>query len=396
MKTGEYKFNHIDHIEINKSIMDNLYASALYWVKDKYILEALVPSSFSTKHHEVDPEIKYNVGDGWAQNIQAAMDDQWPLANANYYIEVNGIKIGENTGSSTNYRYEPERIEENEEENIKYIEETSSQIASEEEVKEIAKLIKQDVEQSTALSKEDSNDIFMDEELKEALQEQMSALLELNEEYGDDEDGYLKYCEKQKKIERNFFRKFRSSVNIPDYLKKESMVIADLAFRGKDSFEINNKIKNLKFIIKSYRKSCLTRIKFQLPFGKYEEPVEVLSKEWQKHTDKILIEGLVEEKREDKDGDNHIPKGKKAIYIIYEIIDNALIQPIFHTTELLMSYTLSDHRFENPKLLKDKGINGFNKYKAFLGYVDENEVLVDFELFQLVVTDECNKEYKLI
>ncbi|WP_315120283.1 hypothetical protein [uncultured Clostridium sp.] len=39
MVTGEYRFNNTHYIEINKPLMGNLYASALYTTKGKYILD---------------------------------------------------------------------------------------------------------------------------------------------------------------------------------------------------------------------------------------------------------------------------------------------------------------------------------------------------------------------
>ncbi|MEW9097050.1 MAG: hypothetical protein AB2417_18390 [Clostridiaceae bacterium] len=73
MKTGEYRFNNMDCIEINKPLMSKLYASALYPIKGKYILEVLAPidlmKSSITYEYEEYEGTNYNIGERWSKNI---------------------------------------------------------------------------------------------------------------------------------------------------------------------------------------------------------------------------------------------------------------------------------------------------------------------------------------
>lgn len=392
MKTGEYIFNNIEHIKINKLLMNKLYASALYRMKDKFVLEVLAPSSLKTGYNKEDEEyeeINNTIVDRWSQDIKYLMRESWPLTEANYYIEVDGMKIGKNQGSTTCYRYEPEN-------NIPVNTVSEDRLNLNDVYKEnangIIKCTETNVEETFIPMRDDINTTLFYEDFMDALESGISSLFDIDSEYTDDEDSCSKYYEKQEKEEQQFFNKFRNSVTVPDYLKDESIVIADLFFWGKNLPKIDSKIKDVRFILESYRKYYLTRIKLSLPFGEYKQPINIISEEWGRSTNKIIIEGVVEQRKENND---YMPNGKKGIYIIYETIDNVLIQPFFYTTEFLMSDDLSNYTFKKAELLKDKGTNGFNKYKVFAGYVDADSVTADFELFKLVVTYECNKEFKL-
>ncbi|WP_315120274.1 hypothetical protein [uncultured Clostridium sp.] len=390
MTTGEYRFNNTDYIEINKPLMGNLYASALYPVKGKYILEVLAPrnlmKSKNTHEYEEYEETNYNIGERWSKNIAELSTSKWPLENANYYIKVNGIKVGENKGNTTGYRYEPENFIENKVEiNINSKDISNSNFIEDINTNEISK---NGIELSEISQEEAINNIFQNEDLKETLSSLMDSLSSI-----DDEEEYLKYEEEKERKEREFFNKFRSLINIPDYLKNQSIIIADLIYRSEDIIPINN-IHNLKFVFKNYTKHYVARINLKLPFGKYQKSIEIHSEQWGEFTDKILIEGVIEGGK-GEDYSINIPNGKKAIYVIYETIDNVSVKPLFYPAEYLQSYDSSTSIFDNTQLLKDKGKNGFNKYATFVGYIDENAAIADLELFQLVVTYQCNKEFVL-
>ncbi|MEW9097051.1 MAG: hypothetical protein AB2417_18395 [Clostridiaceae bacterium] len=311
------------------------------------------------------------------------------MENANYYIEVNGIKIGDNNEAATAYRYELENIIENNVEiNVDSEDISNSNFIESINTNEISK---NGIELPEISQEEAIKNIFQDEDLKETLSSLMNSLSSTPSIY--DEEEYLKYEEERERKEREFFNKFRSFVNIPDYLKNQSIIIADLIYRSEDIIPIN-KIHNLKFVFKNYTKHYVTRINLKLPFGKYEKAVEIHSEQWREFTDKILIEDVIEVGK-GEDYSTNIPSGKKAVYIIYETIDNVSVKPLFYPIEYLQSYDSSIFIFDNTQLLKDKGKNGFNKYMTFVGYIDENAAIADLELFQLVVTYQCNKEFVL-
>lgn len=69
--------------------------------------------------------------------------------------------------------------------------------------------------------------------------------------------------------------------------------------------------------------------------------------------------------------------------------------PVFYVAQYINS-KYSDFVLDNTKLLKDKGLNGFNKYMTFAGYVDEDEKICHMELFQMIISYECRDEYVLI
>ncbi|MBU5483745.1 hypothetical protein KQI86_05335 [Clostridium sp. MSJ-11] len=393
MTTGEYRFNNTDYIEINKPFMGNLYASALYPIKGKYILEILAPidlmKSSITYEYEEYEETNYNIGERWSKNISELSASKWPLENANYYIEVNGIKVGDNNKTATTYRYEPENVIENKVEiNINPEDISNSNFIEDINTNEISK---NGIELPEISQEEATNNILQDEDLKEILSSLMNSLSSTPSIY--DEEEYLKHKEEQERKEREFFNKFRSLINIPDYFKNQSIIIADLIYRSEDIIPIN-KIHNLKFVFKNYTKHYVTRINLKLPFGKYQKSVEIHSEQWGEFTDKILIEGVIEGGK-GEDYSANIPNGKKAIYVIYETINNVSVKPLFYPTEYLQSYDSSISIYDNTQLLKDKGKNGFNKYATFVGYIDENAAIADLELFQLVVTYQCNKEFVL-
>ncbi len=72
MKPGEYLFNHTEHIAINKPFIDGLFASALYFEKDKYILEVLAPGDMVCRRADCDGA-HMNLGDIWERNILEAV-----------------------------------------------------------------------------------------------------------------------------------------------------------------------------------------------------------------------------------------------------------------------------------------------------------------------------------
>lgn len=394
MKTGEYIFNDTRNVKVNKLLLDKLYVSALYIEKNKCILEVLAPTSIASKHEEYDEdyEQKLTVGESWARDLKRGMANKWPLENSNYYIEVNGMKIGKNSGSTTAYRYEPEIIKDNDYQGkieTNFVD-SHDEVNEDMNLEEVIKPTENGLQIPSISPVNEINSIFEDEDFKDAFESSLFSLCEIE----DTEDGYSKFQEKQNKKEREFFDEFRNSVTIPDYLNHESIMIADLIFKDKDISLINNKIMNLKFVIESYRKCYLTRINIKLPFGKYEEPVKIFSEEWDLYTNKIAIEGIVEVKKDNDDGIK-IPSGKKAIFVIYETIDNVLMTPIFDTTEVLQSYNYPEYIFDKIELLREKGKYGFNKYITCAGYIDENAEIADIELFSLCITYECNKEFVL-
>ncbi|GAA0176631.1 hypothetical protein SH2C18_00170 [Clostridium sediminicola] len=395
MKTGEYIFKDIKHIKINKVLMDKLYASALYFEKNKCILEVLAPHSIANTYEEYDEdhEQKLTVGESWAHNLKSAMAIKWPLEHANYYIEVNGIKIGKNFGRTTGYRYEPEIINNNEFEREKETTFINSHddVSEEKNLEEVIKPTKHGVQIPSSSPADDLKSLFEDEDLIEAFESSMSSLFEIE----DSEEGYSDFQDKWNEKERKLFYEFRNTAIIPDYLNNESMMIADLIFKDKNISLISNKIESLKFIIESYKKQYLTRINLKLPFGKFEKPVKIFSKEWSIFTEKISIEGIVEVKKDNEQGIK-IPSGKKAVFVTYETIDNVLIVSNFSTREVLQSYKRPEYLFDRIELLKEKGINGFNKYTTCAGYVDENAEIADLELFSICITCECNKEFVLL
>lgn len=373
------------YIEINKPLIGQLFATGLYCYEDKFILEIIAPRDIIGKHHD-DEDSDMTIGERWEMNLKELAESQWPLENSNYHLEVNGITVGEDAGTSTRFRYEPE--DEQKEVNHNAVPESKPDTGFHEletlKPTEKGLMIPDGSEQ-----KESIMNLFEDKEFQDTL----ISLLESIPAVDNPED-IKNYFEKKEKEEKLFFREYRSRTYIPDYLQDKSIVLAKCIFRGKNLLPLLSKIESLKFIMKRTTKYLLIRSRFVLLFG--ECHIQAKSDEWGVYTEKIWLEGIVESTREEGKVKN-MPAGKKAVFIRYETVDNVLIQPLFNTTETLMSKTLDDAMALNEtKKLEEKGKKGFNQYITFAGFVDEQADKADFELFQLIVHFELNKEIDLV
>lgn len=390
MYTGEHKAKNLECIEINKPILKGLYASTLYLNKSKWILEVLAPKELMFPVYDEESRGNYTIGEAWTLDLKRHEKNPWPLENANYYLEINGVRMGEEWASRTSYRYEDEVPDIDESESIDKIpievhDENSITMGKD-------KIAKKGIVRSEEICEHSLNKIFDDEDFNEKAISMIASLPALNLEDEGYEEEYLKYEKERNRKEKEFFLSFRKSSNIPNYLKKRPMVIASLSFKNNSFITENSEVKEVKFIFKEYKKNYLTRIKLQLNFGKYKEGFKIFSNQWNKFTDIIIIEEVRISKR--KEGSN-IPKGKKSVYIIYEILNNISVEPNFHTIELLESRDYSNVIYEKTKLLNNKGINGFNRYETIVGYIDENSSYAEVELFSIIVNYECDKEFLL-
>lgn len=398
MDVGEHRFKNVKYRDINKLFLENkLYVSAVYVLETKYILEVLVPRDFARSFGE---NYKGSIGERWERDIRGSSNTKDPLQNAKYHIEINGLKVA---SSCTSFRYEPKNFEEEVRSEI-ILEDMDEKIVDKDiPTDELLEGIQEHMwETQPSLGKE-INSLFKNEELKNALTSALASLTSLDlADANTSEKSREKYEIEKERREKAFFHKFRDSVILPEHLKNQPMIIMNLIFPLKANYKaiLNREIKSLKFVYKDYTKYFLPRINFQLPFGKFNEAVKSDSEILGDFIEKIFIEDIIECKREDEpimdSVQESMPQGKKAVYITYEILDDALVIPNFHTKELLNSQDFSQVVFTTPLLLKEKGTNGFNKYIDFVGYIDENKDLVDFELFKLIVTFVCNEEISLI
>lgn len=413
MQPGEYQFNNINCIKINKFFIDDLYASALYYSKEKYILEILVPKS-RFKQQESEEFNDYNelnitLGDRWAREFKDKIkrNKSRPLENCNYHIEINGIKIGDSMRSTICYRYEPDIIEENSSiiknelgNDSQYISNNNSDIEA--CVNGILESVKSDEVLTKVSASGELNAIFEDEDFIDALTSQIADLPPVNMEDANDQDIWKSYNEEREIKERNFFARYRNNINIPENLKNQPMVIMNLIFksRGAEHEELNNeKINEIKFIYESYFEPYLERVDMQLSLGEYNKAIKFPFKSLEEYKDKILIAGVVVNKDLENEAvkyiNKNIPRGKSAVYIIYEIIDNEEIYPMFYAKEILEANKVELIGGE-PIMLKSKGINGFNRYISFIGYVNHAVHVVDIELFSVVVKRKCGNEFLLL
>lgn len=373
-----------EYIEINKPLIGELFVTGLHCYEDKLILEIIAPRDLVRKHHEDDEDFDITIGERWAMNLKELAASQWPLENSGYHLEVNGIAIGEDAGISTRFRYEPER------------EEAGHGVAPG------LKTVTGFHELETLKSDEKGLNLPDGSEQKQSIMnllddtDFLDTLISLLDSIpvADNPEDIKNFLEEKEKEEKQFFREYRSRTYIPDYLRDKSIVLAKCIFKGKDQLSLLNEIESLKFIFKSTTKYLLIRSRFILPFG--ECFIQVKSDEWSQYTEKIWLEGIFESTGEEGIIEN-IPAGKKAVFIRYETVDNVLIQPLFYTTETLMSKTLDDAMVLNQtRKLEKKGIKGFNQYLTFAGFVDEQADKADFELFQLIVHFELNQEIDLV
>ncbi|WP_055667531.1 hypothetical protein [Desnuesiella massiliensis] len=398
MNVGEHRFKNVKYRDINKLFLENkLYVSAVYVLETKYMLEVLVPRDFARSFGE---HYKGSIGERWERDIRGNSNAKDPLQNAKYHIEINGLKVH---SCGTSFRYEPENFEEEVRSKI-ILEDMDEKVVDKDiPINELLEGIQEHMwEIQPSLGKE-INNLFKNEELKNALASSLATLKSLElADANDSEKSREKYELEKERREKAFFHKFRESVILPEHLKNQPVIIMNLIFppRAKYNSILNREIESLKFVYKDYTKYFLPRINLQLPFGRFNEVVKSDSEIWGEFTEKIFIEDIIECKKEHepimdsvKEG---MPQGKKAVYITYETLDNALVIPLFYTKELLNSHDFSQVVFTTPLLLKDKSTKGFNKYIDFVGYIDENKDLVDFELFQLIVTFVCNEEISLI
>lgn len=375
------------YIEINKPLIGQLFASGLYCHEDKFILEVIAPGEIIRKHSEHDDSDR-SIGEQWEMGLKEMAKSQWPLENANYYLEVNGVAVGEDAGSSTRFRYEPEREPKEERHNI------ISESKPDEDSFEIEPLRPAEKGlsfQDESEQKKSITNLFEDKDFQSILASLLESLPPVDP---DNPDAIKAYLDQKEKEEELFFREFRTRHFVPDYLQNRSIVLAECFFRGRDLLSLFNEIESIKFVLKSTTKHLLIRKRYVLPFG--ECFIQVKSDEWSTYAEKIWLEDIVEVTGAEGKSDN-VPAGKKAVYIRYETVDNVLAQPLFYTTETLLSNHLSyGFVFDNTKRLEGKGKKGFNQYITFAGYIDEQADKADFELFQMVVTFEHNQRYVLI
>lgn len=395
MKPGEHRFNGVKCTDINKYFISNLFASAIYRFNGKFILEVFAPVGLMTVYESEEEETDLNMGERWARGVMNFEKSKWPLEHIDYYIEVNGYKIGQASEKSSSYRYEPKRNEEDIAGNAAIKESNTFENANEGFLD--TKKLRVD-EQEMKLPKSPSDcltEIFNNSDFMDTLADAINSLPVYDPQNPNSEEESRKFFEELDKKERIFFNKLRKSVEIPEFLEKEPMMIADLVFREKDFNFGDEQINSLKFIVKNTRKYYLPRMNFSLEFGESIHTFGNGPEEWREYSDKIVIEGVFETKREEGLIRN-IPEGKKAILVKFKTLDNLSVFPVFYTNETLVAYETSGPVLNFPKLLDEKGKDGFNKYMVFAGYVDEDAKKADFGLFQLIVDFSCHKEYVLI
>lgn len=375
MKPGEYLFKNLEHIAINRHLKEEVFASALYRDRNTYVLELLAPLELFMRGSEGESEeaMAENVGRRKEREIKGNISN-WPLENAEYYIEINGVSIGKGEGRESHFRYEP----------------TASgdwRIARSREAEaSFDDKLLQSTEKGFIMPvespKEALEKIFDSESFKENMVE---LLMELPQW-----DAEPETMATREQKEREFFEALRKQLAIPEPLKSKPMALADLIFKCSGMPELCE-IKLFKLIIESYMKNYITRTKLELPFGEYAEGVLICDDQGKSLTEKILVEGVVCCKHPEK-----TPEGKKEVYILYETINNVLAMPMFYTTEYLEGQEYERFIDNYPRLQAQKGTHGYNLYKCFAGYVDENSMQAAIELFQIVVTHLCNEEYVLI
>jgi len=392
MRPGEYRFNGVKYADINKYFMGNLYASAIYRLDGKFILEVFAPKSLIMRYESEPEEIEMKIGEQWARNIMNLEKSKWLLERINYYIEVNGHKVGDTSGKSTMYRYEPDQgiVEKEAIQNNSTFKNANEEFHMDGKLrvdKQDMRFAKSPLDEMTEIL---NNSDFMDK-----LIDAIESLPDNDPNNPNSKEDIQKFEKEQEEKERSFFNKFRESVKIPEFLEKEPMAIADLIFREKNFTLPDEPIDSLKFIVKSITKRYLPWMKFSVRFGESIHNFGDGTEEWREYLNKVVIEGVYESKR--KDGlITNIPEGKKAVLVKYKVLDNLSIIPIFYTTEVLEAYETSAGFLNVPKLLDEKDGDNFNKYMVLAGFVDEGAAKVDFELFQLVVDLLCDKEYVLI
>lgn len=391
------------YIKINKPMPGQLFASGLYCYNDKLVLEIIAPRDIIRKHEEYD-DSNLNIGERWVLNLTELEKSHWSLENSSYYIDINGIKIGEDAGSSTRFRYEPYHGQKEESQGVISENMTDGDFDRTDVLKptenglytsDILKLtedglyIPDESEQKKCLK-----NIFEDQDFQNTLISLLESLPPVNLDNPDDNSNHEDYFKIKEKEEERFFSEFRSRTYIPDYLQDRSILLAECIFRGKNLLPLLNEVNSIKFVMKSTTKYLLTRVRFILPFG--ECLIQIKSDTWSEYTEKVWLEGI-EESTENDGRIKNMPAGKKAVFIRYETVDNVSVQPVFYTTEALMSDTLNDNLiFNKTKRLEEKGEKGFYQYVTFAGFVDEDADKANFELFQLIVTFELNKEYVLL
>lgn len=393
IKSGEYAFNDVERVYINKYLIDNLYASAIYSYNNKMILEIIAPKNIMTNCHDELIDDNIPNGERWSNNIKSLMSEQWPLTHANYYLEINGEKIGDDDINSTNYRYEPDLLDDN---TINENHNSSGIDILEKAIDNKTIQNEGDVPDVPNSSISDSiKSIIDDEDLTNVIVSTISSIPEIDPEMTAEEEElhYLEYLEKQNCIEKEFFADYRKHMQLPDYYKDKTILIADLSFRCLSNIDLTSNL-NISFIIKSYSKHSLTRIKLELPYKEhFDEPLKIHSKQSTDLLDKIAIEGIVDYKNDD---DIKIPTGKKPVYIVYETIDDLMVTPIFYVKDILEAPDPSLYVFDRTELLQEKSRKGFNRYVTFAGYTDINNDIVDLELFQMIARINCDKKINLI
>lgn len=181
------------------------------------------------------------------------------MATRKYCIEINGKIIGEDSGISTSFRYEPERNEDDVVEKENQTIESSSDMALDESELKVART---GIDIPKVSLADSLDEMFKDSDFFDSMIDSLKELPTCDLLDPNSEEAIRKFEEEQEQKERAFFKKFRDAVVIPDYLERETMLISDIGFREKGFVLENGKINSLKFIVKSKRKYYLVRKKF--------------------------------------------------------------------------------------------------------------------------------------
>lgn len=375
LKPGEYLFKDLEHIIINKPLMEGVFASALYCHKNSYVLELLVSQELLAGNitEEPDGACMQNVGSRIEGEVRRNRP-RWPIERAEYYLEINGEPIGRGGRRTRHYRQEPRTFD---------FGGASEWVEAE---RDFGDRLLEPTEKGLVLPslspQEAIKELLDSESIRETMVEQLMELMQM--------DGRPEALSERDEKERAFFDAFRKRIEVPAYLQGKSMTLVDLIFQSEAEPKLQE-IRQCKWIIESYQENYITRTKLQLPFGEYPQGILLHDEQGKTLTEKILVEGVLQRQHE---GEN--PEGKKEVYIIYETIDNALAMPLFYTSEYLESQEHRRFIDNQPRLQEQKGSHGFNLYKSFAGYIGEQEEQADIELFQMVVIQSCQEEYVLL
>jgi len=195
MNPGEYRFAGIKYTDINKPLFSKLYASAIYIQEDRFILEILAPHDLMDRHESEEEQTDLNNGEQWAQNKLKYEGSKWPLENIDYYIEINGKKIGDSAVRSSSYRYEPEHneyvVEKETTEEYKTIEIAGDKAIDESELK----IARTGVELPKKSVADSLDEIFKDSDFQNSLLDSLKGLQAFNMQDTNNEETIRKYFE---------------------------------------------------------------------------------------------------------------------------------------------------------------------------------------------------------